>query len=146
MERWVNSLWPSDAMWQHRSGSIFTQVIASRQMVPSHYLKLCWQIVLWYSPDGNFTGTAQAIYSCYEFENYSLKITAASPRGPFSVKVSSTSACSFGFRFILAYWSNGYFFFFFLTGACAALVFYWIPLAKENLLFIHPFFCDFNQF
>ena len=34
----INSLWPSDAIWQHRFGSTLIQVMACCRMVPSHYL------------------------------------------------------------------------------------------------------------
>ena len=38
---WVNSLWPSKAIWRHRTGSTLTNVMACCQMAPSHYLKQC---------------------------------------------------------------------------------------------------------
>ena len=53
----VNSLWPSHAIWQHRSGSTLAQVMACCLMVSSHYLNQCWLIidgVLWHSPVSNF--------------------------------------------------------------------------------------------
>ena len=34
----VNSLWPSDAIWQHRSGSTLTWLMACYQMAPTHLL------------------------------------------------------------------------------------------------------------
>ena len=80
----VNSLWPSDAIWRHRSGSTLAQVMAWWLTAPSHYLNQCWLImngVLWYSPYNNFTGSARDINSWYEFENYNFEITATSPRG-----------------------------------------------------------------
>ena len=50
---------------------------------PTHYLNHCWliSIILWHSPEGNYTGTAQDIFPWYEFEKYCFKITAVSPRG-----------------------------------------------------------------
>ena len=48
--RWVNSLWPCDAIWWQRSGSTLT--------APSHYLNQCWLIVSkvqWHLSEGNFT-------------------------------------------------------------------------------------------
>ena len=48
----VNSLWPSDTIWQHRSGSTLAQIMACCLMAPSHYLKQCWIInskVHWHS-------------------------------------------------------------------------------------------------
>ena len=41
----VNSLWPSDAIWQQRSGSILAQVMACCLTAPSHYLNQCWLII-----------------------------------------------------------------------------------------------------
>ena len=38
----LNSLWPSDAIWQQRSGSTMVQVMACYLMAPSHYLNQCW--------------------------------------------------------------------------------------------------------
>ena len=38
----VNSLWSSDAIWQHRSGSPLAQVMACCLTAPSHYLNQCW--------------------------------------------------------------------------------------------------------
>ena len=46
----VNSLRPSDAIWQHISGSTLAQVMAWCSQAPSHYLNQCWLIiskVLW---------------------------------------------------------------------------------------------------
>ena len=41
----VNSLWPSDAMWWHRSGSTLAHVMACCLSAPSHYLIQCWLII-----------------------------------------------------------------------------------------------------
>ena len=38
----VNTLWPSDAIWWHRSGSTLAQVMAWCLKAPSHYLNQCW--------------------------------------------------------------------------------------------------------
>ena len=40
-----NSLWPSDAVWWCRSGSILAQVMACCLTAPSHYLNQCWLII-----------------------------------------------------------------------------------------------------
>ena len=37
-----NSLWPSDAIWWHISGSTLVQVMACCLKAPSHYLNQCW--------------------------------------------------------------------------------------------------------
>ena len=34
----VNSLWPSDAIWWHKPGSILAQILACCQTAPRHYL------------------------------------------------------------------------------------------------------------
>ena len=50
----INSLWPSDVTWQHRSGSWLAQVMACCLMATSHYLNQCWLItegVLWHSQE-----------------------------------------------------------------------------------------------
>ena len=41
----LNSLWPNDAIWRHRSGSPFAQVMAWCLMAPSHYMSYCWLII-----------------------------------------------------------------------------------------------------
>ena len=54
----INSLWPSDAIWQHRSWSTLAQVMACCVTAPSHYLNQCWLIIStdqWRLPKGNFT-------------------------------------------------------------------------------------------
>ena len=43
--RWINSLWPSDAIWRHISGSTLIQVMACCLTAPSHYLNQCWVII-----------------------------------------------------------------------------------------------------
>ena len=39
-----NSLWPSDSLWGHWSGSTLAQVMACCLMAPNHYLIQCWLI------------------------------------------------------------------------------------------------------
>ena len=80
----IYTLWPSDATWQHRSGSTLAQVMACCLTAPSHYLNQCWLInneVLWHLHEGNFTGNAQEIDPWLEFQNYQFKITATFLRG-----------------------------------------------------------------
>ena len=62
--QWVNSLWPSDAIWRQRSGSTLAQVMACCLTAPSHYLNQCCLItseVQWHSHQGNFTRDASTI-------------------------------------------------------------------------------------
>ena len=50
----------------------------------SHYLNQCWPFiseVLWHSPQTNFRAKAQACILDDELENYTFKITTASPSG-----------------------------------------------------------------
>ena len=77
--RWVNWLWPSDAIWCRRTWSTLVQVMDCCLMAPSHYLKQCGLItskVLCHSPEGNFTGIAQDMYSWYERERERLSLSA----------------------------------------------------------------------
>ena len=41
----INSLWPSDAIWRHRFGSILALIMACCLMAPSHYLNHCWLLI-----------------------------------------------------------------------------------------------------
>ena len=41
----LNSLWPSDAMWDHRSESTQAQSMACCLTAPSHYLNQYWLII-----------------------------------------------------------------------------------------------------
>ena len=41
----IDSLWRSDAIWGHRTGSTLAQVMAWCLMAPSHYLNQCWCII-----------------------------------------------------------------------------------------------------
>ena len=61
----LNSLWPGDATWQHRSGSTLAQVIAFCLMAPSYYLNqflLIIKSVLWHSSGTIFTRNAHILY------------------------------------------------------------------------------------
>ena len=58
-----NSLWPSNAIWWHSSGSTLTQIIACWLMAPSHCmhpLSLVISKVHWHSSVGNFTWDTQS--------------------------------------------------------------------------------------
>ena len=43
--RLLNSLWPSDAIWWHRTGSTLAQVMACCLAAPCHYLTQCWLLI-----------------------------------------------------------------------------------------------------
>ena len=88
---YLNSLWPSDAIWCQRSWSTLVQVMACCLTAPSHYLYQCWldiTEVLWQSSDNNFTASTQATILRNEFENFTSKIIVRSSRGQW-VKLSS---------------------------------------------------------
>ena len=81
---YINSLCPSDTIWQHRSASTLAQVMACCLMAPSHYPDQCWLIISEaqsQSPEDNFTRDASAINYYNQPENYLLKISFKSPRG-----------------------------------------------------------------
>ena len=56
-----DSLWLSDAIWQHRTWSTLVQEMAWCRQATSHYLNQCCLIihqVLWHSLEGKYIGTA----------------------------------------------------------------------------------------
>ena len=60
----VNSLWPSDAIWWHKSGFTLAQVMACCLTAPSYYRNHCWLIingVLWHSPQIIFAKGANGL-------------------------------------------------------------------------------------
>ena len=62
--QWVNSLWPSGAIWWHRSGSILAQEMACFLTAPSHDLIQCYVIISkvpWPSSEGNFISNTWGI-------------------------------------------------------------------------------------
>ena len=82
--RWVNLLWPSDAIWWHIFGSTLVQVMACCLTAPSHYLNQHWLIiseVLWHAPERKFTAIDQVDILYNELENYNFKIIATIRRG-----------------------------------------------------------------
>ena len=69
----INSLWPSDTIWWHRSRSTLVQVMACCLTAPSHYLNQCWLIismVQWHLSESDFTRDAQP-----SITKISMKIT-----------------------------------------------------------------------
>ena len=55
----INSLWPSDTIWQQRSGSTLAQVMACCLAAPSHYLNQCWLMIK--SSDVHISAISQAM-------------------------------------------------------------------------------------
>ena len=41
----INTLWPSDLIWWHKSGWTLAEVMACCLTAPSHYLNQCWVII-----------------------------------------------------------------------------------------------------
>ena len=81
---WLNSLWPSDSIWQQRSGSTLAQVMACCLMASSHYLNKCCLIISkiqWHWSEGNFTRNTLGINHRNQLENYLPKISLKSSRG-----------------------------------------------------------------
>ena len=71
------TLWPSDSIWWHRSGSPLAQVMACCLTSPSHYLNQYWlpiREVLWHSPRINFTSSAPATILYNNLERYVFKL------------------------------------------------------------------------
>ena len=80
-KQWENSLWPRDAILQHRTRLTLTQVMACCLMALSHYLNQCLFLineVLGPSTGSNFTDPATVMYN--KLENHTFKISATSPR------------------------------------------------------------------
>ena len=74
----LNSLWPNDDIWWHRSGSKIIQIMAS--CLTSHL------------SEGNFTRDTSAINHWNKLENYLYKISFNSTRGQW-VKLDMSTAC-----------------------------------------------------
>ena len=63
-------MWPADAIWRQRSGSILAHVMACCLMTPSHYLNQCWLIIseagfeLKPSPSPKYTRFSKGTHIC----------------------------------------------------------------------------------
>ena len=94
--RWVGSVpsrlianqylsWPSDSIWQHRSGPILAWVMACCCLTAtSPYLNQYWLTISeipWQLPQGNLTRNTSAIIHPNWLENYLAKILFKSPWG-----------------------------------------------------------------
>ena len=80
----VNSLGPSDAIWQWRSWSTLVQVMACCHQATSHYLNQCWLIiskVLWHSSEEIIIRRFGDTNQQSKIEDYIFKIISRSPRG-----------------------------------------------------------------
>ena len=81
---YIDSLWHSDAIWRHRSGSTLAQVMACSLTVPRYCLNQCrFQIneIQWRSHESNLSTSVQATVLYTNFEKHTFAIMAISPRG-----------------------------------------------------------------
>ena len=83
-----NSLWSSDALWWHRTGSTLAKVMAYCLVASSHYLQTNVDFSSFCSIHlrAFSQGVCQAIILYTKFENYDFKITATSPWGQWVKK------------------------------------------------------------
>ena len=72
----VNSLWPSDAIWQQRSRSTLDKLMTCC-LTPLSYCWLFINVLLRYPPESNF---AQITILYNKLEYQTVEITATSPR------------------------------------------------------------------
>ena len=81
----VNSLWPSDVIWRHGSGSTLAQIMACYLMAPSHYVNQCWPVKLVRSCGIHLRAISQEVLKIlilwYGFQDNQFKITVTCPRG-----------------------------------------------------------------
>ena len=76
----INSLWPNDTIWRHRSWSTLAQVMACFPMAPSHHLNESWLLineVLWHSLLRNGTVTAKLLFFIMQ-KKFTFEITVTS--------------------------------------------------------------------
>ena len=98
-----NSLWPSDNIWRHKSGSTLAQLMAWCLTAPSYHPNQCWLIiskVLWHSSECIF------IRSYYGITKYISSISHW-----ISLKITYLKFCSNlpganEFKLISPWWSN----------------------------------------
>ena len=73
----LNSLWPSDPIWWHSTGSTLAQVMACCLTTPSHYLDQCWLIIskaLCHSYEGIMINISEDTNQWYYIKNVIFKI------------------------------------------------------------------------
>ena len=102
----MSPLWPSDAIWQHKSRSTLAQVMAYHLTAPSNNLNQCWHLismVLWHLNESNFTGCARATILYNNFENDTFWLIATFPRGQW-VKMHPKGKCSVTINSVVMRW------------------------------------------
>ena len=90
----LNSLWPSDAIWRHRSELTLARIMSCCLTSSNHYLnKSCFIIesVLWHSTGRNFTRTVHDLYRSMRSE---ITLTTLSPHLPGANELSPQSVAS----------------------------------------------------
>ena len=105
----INSLWPSDAIWWHKSGSTLAQVMAKCR--PSHCLKQCWHIInmfMWHSPNANFTGSVHDINLRRVLKNTLVKLCSQLPGANELTpeKEPWVSFAEMGMKNVLTHWGR----------------------------------------
>ena len=69
----INTLWPSDTIWQCRSGLKLAQVMACCLLAPSHYLNQCCLIIkddMWHSWGSHLTRSAYELWRLHSWNFY----------------------------------------------------------------------------
>ena len=94
----VNSLWPSDTIWQHRNGSTLAQVMVWFRSAPSYYLNQYWCYLNgFYSiciDRAIFQEVLMMSICKMSVENHTLNITSTSPtRGQWINSLKSSDTC-----------------------------------------------------
>ena len=81
----LNSMWPSYAIWRHRSGSAFSQVMACSLTATGHYMNQYWLIlseILWHSPKVNFIWITQIPWWRHQIETSSALLAICAGNSP----------------------------------------------------------------
>ena len=111
--QWVNkkvsitSLWPSDAIWRHRSESTLVQVMACCLSAASHYLNQRWLIsseVLWHSTQSNFPESDWANILYIEFKNYVVRDLYPAEPIPVIFVLYASIPCNCEFSSKIEFW------------------------------------------
>ena len=67
----MNPIWPSGAIWRHRSGPTLAQVMACCLTAPSHYMNQCWLVInkaQWHSSECDLSCDNSAINHWNQFK------------------------------------------------------------------------------
>ena len=74
-------MWPIDAIWWHKTGSILVQLMACCLTAPSHYLNQSWLLI--HSVVFHRAVSHEMliiVFPWYDFENYKFEITTTPPK------------------------------------------------------------------